>query len=243
MPLTDKIFKALSDQVVQEWTNSTMYLTASSVFETNGWPGFAHWMKIQALEELVHGQWIARYLTGKGKLVDFSSISNPRVAYTESDTSPLAIMKFGLQKEQENTKRIHDLFRLSEDENDAETESFLTRLIDEQTEEEEQFTEAVTRMADADKTALTVLDEEFGDREDTMFEEEFETWEDDGKEASTMEELKFATTDEAIQYLANVTNKKVHVVAAKTFKCPNCGTKVLENTKYCIKCKKKVEKK
>ena len=27
-----------------------------------------------------------------------------------------------------------------------------------------------------------------------------------------------------------------------TFKCPECGTKVLENTKYCLKCKKKVEK-
>jgi len=26
-----------------------------------------------------------------------------------------------------------------------------------------------------------------------------------------------------------------------TFKCPDCGGKVLENTKYCLKCKKKVE--
>lgn len=26
----------------------------------------------------------------------------------------------------------------------------------------------------------------------------------------------------------------------KTFKCPDCGTKVLENTGYCVKCKKKV---
>jgi uncharacterized OB-fold protein len=26
-----------------------------------------------------------------------------------------------------------------------------------------------------------------------------------------------------------------------TFKCPECGTKVLENTGYCIKCEKKVK--
>ena len=26
-----------------------------------------------------------------------------------------------------------------------------------------------------------------------------------------------------------------------TFKCPECGSKVLENTGYCVKCKKKVE--
>jgi predicted RNA-binding Zn-ribbon protein involved in translation (DUF1610 family) len=28
-----------------------------------------------------------------------------------------------------------------------------------------------------------------------------------------------------------------------TFKCPNCGTKVLRNTGYCLKCKKKVAEK
>jgi hypothetical protein len=32
------------------------------------------------------------------------------------------------------------------------------------------------------------------------------------------------------------------VLAAKTFKCPQCGTKVLEQTGYCVKCKKKVKK-
>lgn len=31
-------------------------------------------------------------------------------------------------------------------------------------------------------------------------------------------------------------------MAADTFECPECGTKVLENTGYCVKCKKKVEK-
>ena len=29
--------------------------------------------------------------------------------------------------------------------------------------------------------------------------------------------------------------------AADTFKCPTCGTKVLEQTGYCVKCKKKVK--
>lgn len=32
------------------------------------------------------------------------------------------------------------------------------------------------------------------------------------------------------------------VSASKTFKCPECGSKVLEETKYCVKCKKKVKK-
>ena len=32
------------------------------------------------------------------------------------------------------------------------------------------------------------------------------------------------------------------LIAADTFKCPECGTKVLEQTGYCVKCKKKVKK-
>jgi DNA-directed RNA polymerase subunit RPC12/RpoP len=31
------------------------------------------------------------------------------------------------------------------------------------------------------------------------------------------------------------------LVSAETFPCPDCGTKVLENTGYCLKCKKKVK--
>lgn len=31
------------------------------------------------------------------------------------------------------------------------------------------------------------------------------------------------------------------LVGADTFECPDCGTKVLENTGYCVKCKKKVK--
>jgi len=32
------------------------------------------------------------------------------------------------------------------------------------------------------------------------------------------------------------------IMAAGTFKCPDCGSKVLDQTKYCVKCKKKVKK-
>jgi len=31
------------------------------------------------------------------------------------------------------------------------------------------------------------------------------------------------------------------IISADTFKCPNCGTKVLSQTGYCVKCKKKVK--
>ena len=36
--------------------------------------------------------------------------------------------------------------------------------------------------------------------------------------------------------------KVASLLAADTFKCPDCGSKVLDQTKYCVKCKKKVKK-
>lgn len=51
--------------------------------------------------------------------------------------------------------------------------------------------------------------------------------------------VKAGRKDLAQKYYEKVAGK----VAAETFPCPNCGTKVLENTKYCVKCKKKVEPK
>lgn len=64
------------------------------------------------------------------------------------------------------------------------------------------------------------------------------------KMSEEREELIFASSDEALQHLADITGKQIKVAAGNksTFPCPDCGTKVLENTKYCVKCKKKVSK-
>ena len=39
-----------------------------------------------------------------------------------------------------------------------------------------------------------------------------------------------------------IVSRVAHRVAGDTFDCPDCGTSVLENTGYCVKCKKKVKK-
>lgn len=61
-------------------------------------------------------------------------------------------------------------------------------------------------------------------------------------------EMTFASEVEALQFLADISKEKIIVAKeleakrnTKTFKCPECGSKVLEQTKYCVKCKKKVK--
>ncbi len=38
-------------------------------------------------------------------------------------------------------------------------------------------------------------------------------------------------------------SEEVEEAKTGTFKCPDCGTKVLKNTEYCLSCKKKVKEK
>jgi len=45
-----------------------------------------------------------------------------------------------------------------------------------------------------------------------------------------------------IRFLLDVPTLTKSKTAADTFKCPTCDTKVLEQTSYCVKCKKKVKK-
>ena len=54
-----------------------------------------------------------------------------------------------------------------------------------------------------------------------------------GKVGSSMNRL--AVAKELVEIAKLITG------TTGTFKCPNCGTKVLENTGYCVKCEKKVK--
>jgi hypothetical protein len=59
-----------------------------------------------------------------------------------------------------------------------------------------------------------------------------------GKELGVIASVIADMKDE--EYSNRVT--RIVEAKAKTFKCPECGTKVLEQTAYCVKCKKKVKK-
>ena len=54
----------------------------------------------------------------------------------------------------------------------------------------------------------------------------------------TKDELQMKLANELIIIARLLEGKRNN----KTFKCPECGSKVLEQTGYCVKCKKKVKK-
>ena len=52
--ISEKLQKAINDQITAELWSSNLYLSMSFFLKKEGFDGFAHWMKLQSQEELQH---------------------------------------------------------------------------------------------------------------------------------------------------------------------------------------------
>ena len=52
--ISEKLQKAINEQITAEMWSSNLYLAMSFFFEKEGFSGFAHWMKKQSQEEMGH---------------------------------------------------------------------------------------------------------------------------------------------------------------------------------------------
>jgi ferritin len=60
--MTEKLQKALNEQITAELWSANLYLSMSYFLSREGYEGFAHWMKLQATEETEHANEIAEYM-------------------------------------------------------------------------------------------------------------------------------------------------------------------------------------
>ncbi len=159
---TEKMLKALNDQIHHELESAYIYLAMSAYFESGNYPGFAHWMKMQFEEEMIHAFRFYDYIHSRGAKVDLQAIEKPPADYD----SPLAAFETSLGHEMKISKDIHNLYGLATEEKDYPSLSFLQWFIDEQVEEEEhvgQVVEDIRRVSKSDHGML-MLDRELGQR-------------------------------------------------------------------------------
>ena len=64
--ISEKLQKAINEQVTFEMWSANLYLAMSFYFEREGFSGFAHWMKKQSQEELEHACTMAEYVMKRG---------------------------------------------------------------------------------------------------------------------------------------------------------------------------------
>ncbi len=160
--LDEKMKKALTDQINEEFYSAYLYLSMSAYFGKIGLKGFANWMMVQYKEEVDHGMKMFNYILSRGEEVKLQVIKEPPSEWK----SPLQVFEETLKHEQHITERINYLVDIAEEVKDRATYNFLQWFIDEQVEEEENDREIIDRLKliGDNKNGLFMLDRDLGAR-------------------------------------------------------------------------------
>jgi len=168
--LKPEIEAALNDQLNQEQSASHEYLAMAAYFDARNLNGFAAYMKKQSDEERTHALKIFNHICDRGGRPLLRALKAPKADFD----SPRQVFEAAWNREKENTRSIHELFKLAMSLDDYATETMLQWFIAEQVEEEAWCEEAVDllTMAGENPSALLMLDQKYGTKATTAEAEE-----------------------------------------------------------------------
>ncbi len=162
--LTQKMLDAFNKQVNAELYSGYLYLSMNAYFESINLSGFAHWMRLQAAEELTHGMKMYDFINQRGGRAMLAAVDAPQSDWD----SPLAAFEDALQHEQKVTGMINALVDTAIAESDHASNIFLQWFVTEQIEEEQNADAVVQKlklMGDS-KNGLFMIDRELAGRTD-----------------------------------------------------------------------------
>ena len=160
--ISPKLLDALNEQMKNEFFSAYLYMAMAGYFESEDLPGIASWMRVQALEEMTHGEKFFGFICEAGERVDLRGFDKPQNDYD----SPLAAFAYGLEHEKFVTASIHNLVKIAREENCYPADTMLQWFVTEQVEEEASFSlilRKLERIGD-DGNGLLRLDEELAAR-------------------------------------------------------------------------------
>lgn len=160
--LTEKMAKALNDQVNAEIYSAYLYLSMSAYFNEAGLGGFSGWMEAQAMEELTHSKKLIDFIYQRGGRLVLSQIEAPPKEWD----SPVAVFEETLAHEQKVTGLINALVDTAFEEKDHASNIFLQWFVTEQVEEEESVGAVLDelRLVADNKSGLFLINRELGAR-------------------------------------------------------------------------------
>ena len=160
--LSEKMEKALNDQINAEIFSSYLYLSMAAYFESQNWMGFAAWMKIQSQEEYGHAMKFFKYVNDVAGKVTLDAIEKPKNDWK----SPIAAFEEAQKHELYITDRINKLVALANQEKDYAAGLFLNYFVTEQVEEVATVNQIIHKfkLIGDNKSSLFFLDRELGMR-------------------------------------------------------------------------------
>ena len=160
--ISEKLAKALNEQVNAELYSAYLYHSMSACMEHLSLKGAANWLFTQAKEEMAHGINIYQYILDRGAVPVLTDIAQPPAGYTDIKD----IFEAVLEHEQKVTMMINNIATLALQENDHACYQFIMWYVNEQVEEESNASDILskTQMIGSDKGLLLALDNELATR-------------------------------------------------------------------------------
>lgn len=156
-----EVLDLLNEQMNFEFESAYIYKAMSAFTDDLDLEGFTKWLDIQVEEEVMHGEGMRKFLQSIGYKPHYKALPEPKDDYR----TILEVIKTALDHEKEVTQRITEISDKARDE-DARVFSFIQWYIDEQVEEEDNFTKMLTRLERVgdDWHSIYMLDQELGQR-------------------------------------------------------------------------------
>lgn len=158
--ITEKLQKAVNDQITAELWSSNLYLQMAFYFEKEGWDGFALWMHKQSDEERNHAIMLANYLAKRGGEAKVNMID----VVPSGWGSVKEVFANVAEHERHVSRLIDDLVDVASAEKDKATQDFLWGFVREQVEEEASVDAIVNKIERCGDSGLIFLDSELAKR-------------------------------------------------------------------------------
>jgi len=158
--MNKKIELAMNTQLNFEIESAFVYMAMKNYLATLSLDGFVNWFDIQFQEEMAHAQKFMDYMNERGGRVQINGFPTPKNDFT----SILEVLETSLAHEKEVTKRIHNLMKLAMEENDYPSVVLLQWYVNEQVEEEDNFTRLIEKVKLVKDAGLYMLDKELAAR-------------------------------------------------------------------------------
>ena len=160
--ISEKLTKALSDQVNAEYYSAYLYLSMSAAADKMGFKGIASWLFVQAQEEMAHGTHMFQYILERGESPVLTAIGQPPASFADV----YEIFEKVLEHEQGVTRSINAIATIAMQEPDHAGYQFMIWYVNEQVEEESSATAILDklRFVGDNKGLLLALDNELAAR-------------------------------------------------------------------------------
>jgi len=161
--LSSAVQDAMNQQVNAELYSAYLYLSMAANFEGENLRGMAHWMQVQAKEEVSHALKFFKHIAERGGRVTLTAIAAPLTKWD----SPRAVFEQVYEHECHVSSLINKLAELAAAEKDHASGVFLQWFINEQVEEEANASEILhqLKMVGDSKQGLYLLDRHLAQRQ------------------------------------------------------------------------------